>query len=237
MKALVASFALFWRQIAKDNMLIMLCVAPLLIGFIFKFGIPFAEIRLTEYFDLSAILSPYYLMFDLFLVSIAPILFCFASAMVILGEIDDNISNYLAVTPIGKSGYLISRLVFPAFISFIFSSILMFIFSLSDVGVFVNLIVSLLSGGIGVMVAMMIITLSSNKVEGMAIGKLTGFIMLGVPVPFFILGTTQYLACFLPSFWIAKFAITANFLYAIGALGCLTLWGTVLYKRFVRKVV
>jgi len=125
MKALLSSFNQFCIQIAKDKMLLMVCIAPFLTGLLFKYGIPFAESKLTDYFAQTAILSPYYLMFDLFFVSISPILFCFASAMVILGEIDDKISSYLAVTPIGKSGYLISRLVFPTILAVLATCLLL----------------------------------------------------------------------------------------------------------------
>lgn len=237
MKALLSSFNQFCIQIAKDKMLLMVCLAPFLTGLLFKYGIPFAESKLTDYFAQTAILSPYYLMFDLFFVSISPILFCFASAMVILGEIDDKISSYLAVTPIGKSGYLISRLAFPTILAVLATCLLLPIFSLTSMRPIVGFTVAVLVGFIGGIEAMLIITLSSNKVEGMAVAKLSGFIMLGIPIPFFITGTAQYLASILPSFWIAKFALTSNPLYVIAATGVLALWGIVLYKKFARKII
>lgn len=237
MKALLSSFKYFCTQIAKDNMLLLVCLTPLLEGILFKYGIPVAESKLTEYFAQPAILSPYYLMFDLFFICTTPILFCFASAMVMLGEIDDKISSYLAVTPIGKSGYIISRLAFPILLSTIATCLLLPIFALTSIHPLVAVSVAVLSGFIGAIEAMLIITLSSNKVEGMAIAKLTGFIMLGIPIPFFIPSISQYIASFLPSFWVAKFAMSPNPFYILAGLVIVALWGIVLYKKFVRKIV
>lgn len=53
--------------------------------------------------------------------------------MVMLGEIDDNISKYLIITPIGKSGYLISRLGIPAILAFAITVILLLTFSLTKI--------------------------------------------------------------------------------------------------------
>ena len=65
-KKLFISFRQLIHQIAKDAMLFLACIAPLLCGLFFRFGIPFAENLLAEHFN-KVILLPYYLMFDLFL--------------------------------------------------------------------------------------------------------------------------------------------------------------------------
>ena len=237
MRALISSFSQFCNQIAKDSMLLMVCIAPFLCGMFFKFGIPFAETALTSYFHLSSIFAPYYLAFDLFFAILTSYMFCFASAMVILGEIDDNISNYLAATPIGKSGYLISRIGFPTILSIVVTCILFPVFSLTKLSFMMILLVSILSGFSSIIASMLIITFSTNKVEGMALAKLAGLIMLGTPIPFFVTGKEQYLAFFLPSFWLAKLAIETNYCYSIGALASSAVWGYLLYKKFIRKVL
>lgn len=55
-------------------------------------------------------LQPYYPMFDLFLSIMAPVLLCFAFAMITLEEIDDKVSRYFSITPLGKSGYIFQDL-------------------------------------------------------------------------------------------------------------------------------
>ena len=61
----------------------------------------------------SAVLSGYYLLFDLFLAIFAPYFLTFISAMVMLSEIDEHVAAYLAVTPVRRKGYVTSRLYLP----------------------------------------------------------------------------------------------------------------------------
>jgi fluoroquinolone transport system permease protein len=110
---------MFLRQISKDSMLYAVLAAPLLAGCAFRFGVPAAESALCGYFGEASILSGYYLLFDLFLAVMTPYIICFVSSLVMLAEYDENMSAYLAVTPVGKRGYILSRLVFPPFCPFL----------------------------------------------------------------------------------------------------------------------
>jgi len=235
-RKLFISFEQFIQQITKDLMLFVVCFAPVMVGFAIHFGIPLLERILTNQFNKQEILLPYYLLFDLLLAIMTPMLFCYVSAMIILGEIDDKISNYIAVTPLGKSGYLISRLGFPCVISIFVSIILMFIFSLTQISLLMILIISILTAIFGLIVAMLIVSLSTNKVEGMAITKLSGLLMIGLPVPFFILSNIQYSLFFLPSFWITKLATEQNYIYFIPCLFVSVIWIFLLMKRFSQKL-
>ena len=186
MKALTASFKIFLVQISRDFMLYVICIVPLLVSFVFRFGVPYLDRLLSGYFQTATILSDYYLLFDLFLASITPMMFCFVSSLVILSEYDENITNYLAVTPIGKKGYLFSRLIIPAAISCAISFILVFFFSLTVWTPLMIFTVSALSGIASILFSLLIVSFSHNRVEGLAIGKFSTLLMLGLPVPFFL---------------------------------------------------
>lgn len=231
------SFQMFLRQIRKDNMLIAVCIAPILAACFFRFGIPYMERFLCAYFGKETILSDYYLLFDLFLSLITPYLFCFASSMVMLTEYDENMTGYMAVTPVGKTGYLFSRLILPAGLSFMISMFLMLGFTLTDWSFPLILIICLLTCILSTIVTLLLFSFSHNRVEGMAIAKLSGLAMLGLPVPFFTTSSIQYLFCILPSFWIAKFCTDRNLLYLFAALFTSMIWLCLLYKKFLRKLV
>jgi fluoroquinolone transport system permease protein len=68
----------------------------------------------------------------------------------------------------------------------------------------------MLTSLLSVAVAMLIVSFSHNRVEGMALAKLSGIMMLGLPVPFFLFSGAQYLFAPLPSFWIAKICLSEN---------------------------
>lgn len=236
-KRLSISFMQYLNQIAKDAMLFLSCLAPVLYGLFMKFGIPAAEKFLTGYYSREEVLVPYFLIFDLFLVVLTPMMFSFASSMVILGEIDDGITKYMSVTPLGRGGYLISRLILPLTLSFVVSIIVMNVFSLDIISFEMIIFLSFLSSVLGFITTMMVVSLSANKVEGMAITKMSGISMIGIILPFFVLTRIQYLAIILPSFWMAKFALEGKITYLILCVMVSAGWILLLLRKFMKKTM
>jgi fluoroquinolone transport system permease protein len=218
-------------------MLFAVCLAPILSACFFRFGIPYIEKLLTAAFNKPAVLSEYYLLLDMLLSVITPFMFCFASAMVILTEYDENMVRHLAVTPVGLRGYFISRIIIPAIISFFISVILLMVFSLTRWNIGLLIIVCLLSTLLGVSGALLVISFSANRVEGMALAKLSGLLMLGLPIPFFINTYVQYFFVPLPSYWIAKLCIERNILYLLPATILSLAMLAIFYRKYIKKVI
>ncbi|HGM3457849.1 ABC transporter permease [Clostridioides difficile] len=234
---IINAFKQEFEQIKRDAMLFIVCVSPILCGVFIKFGIPLIQnISLNKfYYQLN--LEPYFLMFDLLLAFITPFMFFFASTMVILGEIDDSISNYLIVTPLGKTGYLVSRFGIPGILAFIITMILLIFFSLTRISFLLNLSISLLVLLQGVIISILVISLSSNKLEGMVITKFSGVFMMGILAPFFILNKVQYILFFLPTFWISKAFKEDNYIYMFISIVISLIWILLLFKKFSKKIV
>lgn len=226
---------MFIRQIFSDNMLWAVCIAPFLAGTFFRFGVPYAETLLAAEFH-RPILANYYLLFDLFLCLITPYMLCFASSMVMLTEYDDNLTGYLSVTPVRKSGYLVSRLAFPAIVSFTVSVPIMFAFTLTPWPLWLVLTACLFNSALTVTVSLLVFSFSRNRVEGMAMAKMSGLFMLGLVAPFFIEPRAQYLLSPLPSLWIAKLCVERNALFLVPAVLTLAAWASFLWVRFERKL-
>ncbi|MBE0601050.1 MAG: hypothetical protein IH607_04630 [Firmicutes bacterium] len=237
MKSNLISMRMFFRQIRGDSMLYMLCFLPLLIAVLFRFGIPLLEAQLTAVLHTDRVLAGYYLLFDLFLAVFAPYFLVFISAMVMLSEIDEHVAAYLAVTPVRRKGYVVSRLVYPALLSAIVSVVLLKFCSLTEWTIRQILLLSLLSVLLCVPVAMLVVTYSHNRVEGMALAKLSGLLLFGLPVPFFLTSGLQYLFGWLPSYWIAKLFLSQNHLAILPAVLLSALWIWLQYRRFERKLL
>ncbi|MDP4153549.1 MAG: hypothetical protein Q8865_08965 [Bacillota bacterium] len=237
MKPQIHSFRMFLRQIWNDEMLAAVFIAPLLVACLIRFGVPSLESLLCSYFHQRAVLSEYYLLFDLFLSILTPYMFCFASAMVMLTEYDENMTNYMAVTPIGRKGYLISRLVFPSVISLFVSLLLMHWFTLTIWQFPVTVLICFLNCILSIVTSLFIFSFSHNRVEGLAMGKLSALIIAGLPVPFFLFTKVQYLFFFLPSFWIAKLCLTKNMLFFLPAIVISAVWVWALYRKFSLKLI
>lgn len=180
MKRILSSTIQVFKQIKSDPMMFAACFTPFVMGALIKSGIPFLE-RITD-FSLRA----HYPIFDLLLSIMAPVLLCFAFAMITLEEIDDKVSRYFSITPLGKSGYLFTRLGVPSIISAIIAFIVLLLFSLEKLSIGMTICLALLGSVQAIIVSLMIITLSSNKLEGMAVTKLAALTLLGIPAPFFI---------------------------------------------------
>jgi len=228
---------MFLRQIRQDSMLTLFCFLPLVIAAVFRFGIPFLETQLCALLNKPSVLREYYLLFDLFLAVFAPYFLVFLSSMVMLAEIDEHVSAYLAVTPIRKQGYLVSRFLFPALFAALVSAALMACCSLTHWTIGNIALLCLLSVLLCIPVAMMIVVFSHNRVEGMALAKLAGLLLFGLPVPFFLTNETQYLFAWLPSFWIAKVFMGPAYWAAIPAIVLSAVWILLQYKRFERKLL
>lgn len=185
-------------------MLFAACLAPFLAGLLFRFAIPLLETVITDWFALPAVIAPYYALIDIFLAMLSPAMFCFVSAMISLEEADEKTAAYLFVTPLGRDGYLAARFCIPSAAAFFVTAVLLPVFRLTPLS---PIDIALLAAGgalQGVIISLMILTLSSNKLEGMAVTKLSSLTIFGAAVPFFVRHRVQYLLSPLPAFWIGK---------------------------------
>jgi len=97
-------------------------------------------------------------------------------------------------------------------------------------------IISLTIGGTlqGIIISLLIVTLSSNKLEGMAVTKLSTLMIFGAVIPFFIKHNIQYVLFLLPAFWIGK-AISENTpFYVLLAFALSAIWIFFLLKQYER---
>lgn len=235
MRAIRAGFLQMLVFMRRDMMLFAACLTPVLAGLGIRLGIPFLEAVLTEWFSKPAVLSPYYALIDIFFAMLSPAMFCFVPAMVSLEEADERTAGYLFVTPLGRRGYLAARFGIPAAAAFLVAAVLLPVFRLSPLSP--DRILGLAAGGAlqGVIIALLIVTLSSNKLEGMAITKLSSLLIFGAAVPFFIRDRAQYLMSPLPSFWIGKAVFENMPFYMLPAFALSAVWICFLLRQYLRK--
>lgn len=236
MRAIKFSFLHMLKLIRHDMMLFAAGLAPLLAGVAIRFGVPFLEKMLASYLGAKEILTPYFGLFDIFFASIAPAMFGFIAAMVMLEERDDHIDRYLFITGLGRNGYLVSRIVIPAVCAFVIPAALLPLFRLSTLSA-AGIVLLALTGTLqGIIIALLIVALSSNKLEGMAITKLSALLILGAVVPYFVPKPLCYCLSFLPSFWIGKAVLESALIWMFPAVFVAGIWIWVLLRVFRRKL-
>lgn len=230
MKAIRLSFFQMLTYMRRDMMLLAVCLIPIVAGLAFRFLVPLLEGVVTGW------LVPYYELIDIFFAMLSPMMFCFVSAMVSLEESDEKTAAYLFVTPLGKPGYLAARFGIPAAVAFMVTTILLPIFKLTPLSPAEMLLLA--AGGTlqGIIIALLIVTLSSNKLEGMAVAKLSSLIIVAAAIPFFIKHPAQYALSLLPAFWIGKAICGDTLLYMLPSFALSAVGICLLLKQYLRKL-
>ena len=231
MRAVRLSFLHMLRLIRQDRMLLAAGLAPLLAGTAIRFAVPLAESSLVHLTSTPAVLAPYYALFDIFLASLTPAMFCFIAAMVMLEERDDHIDRYLSATALGRNGYFISRIVLPALGAFAITAVLLPVFHLSPLSAAAIVLLSLTGTLQGIIIGLLIVTVSCNKLEGMAVTKLSSLMMLGAVIPCFVPAPFSFGFSFLPSFWMGKAMMEGSLLSLLPSIAAGGCWITVLWGK------
>ncbi|WYJ90554.1 fluoroquinolone transport system permease [Enterococcus sp. 9E7_DIV0242] len=236
MRAIQHHFRQMFIQITQDPLLFIILFVPFLIGAIFRFLIPAADLWLKTNTSLGISFQTYYQLMDILLLLITPAMINYVAAMIILDEVDEKMIAYFSVTPLKRSGYLIGRLVFPTLLTLPVTLIVFFLFRHTLFDGFALFLLVFIGVAQGLLSALMIVTLSSNKVEGLAMGKMTSLLSIGLFIPYFVPTIGKYLFAITPAFWIAESFHKEKLSYLFLAVIIVLVWGFLLFRRFQKKI-
>ena len=88
----------------------------------------------------------------------------------------------------------------------------------------------------GIVTAMLVVAISSNKVEGVAVGKLSGLFGATFFVPVAVTGMIKYAFCLFPMFWIGEWSLSGGWEKLVIAFIEFIIWIYILFGRFQRKM-
>ncbi len=235
MTATCKMFKYMVKEISRDYMMLMLIVTPFLVGVLFKFGVPLLETKVLATFGYGDVIKSYYGLFSWLLALLTGMMFAFVGALVVLGEIDDGIARYILITPPGEKGYLFSRIVIPALISGAMSAFFVVLFALTRLSLSEILVMVVSTTLCGIVIAFLVVAISSNKVEGMAVGKISGLFGITFFMPLLIKGAVKYLFYVFPMYHVGVWSLGGS-LYSLAAAAVLfIIWTFALYKLFRMK--
>ena len=83
----------------------------------------------------------------------------------------------------------------------------------------------------GINIALLVVALSSNKLEGMAVTKLSSLMMLGAAAPYFVPAPVCLCFAFLPSFWVGKAIMENRLFYMLPSLFVAGTWILILRRK------
>ena len=235
MKRTMKLFQIGLRQISRDGMLLVLLPAPFLIGLFLKLAVPLANRILTDQCSFS--IAPWYALADGMLICLTPMFVAMISAFMLLEERDQGVSAFYQVTPAEGFSYLAARIGLPMLWALLATLIVSTPCTLSSISFQVILLGALISSFTGIALAMMVVSIAGNRVEGLALSKLMGISFIGLFFAWLVPAPYHWLAAFLPSFWIGRLLMGGGNLPAFlpGLATCLV-WIALFTRRFLRKM-
>ncbi len=168
------------RVLLRDPFLRLMAVLPFVVALVFRMGVPAADAALAEVIDPSTFrLREYYPVISAFLLQLPGLFAGGVTGFSILEDRDEGILSAMAVTPIGRAGYLISRLLFPAVLAVAGALVVVPLAGLHRPDTVALLLAAAAAAPLAPVSALLLATLATDKVEGLAVWKLVGFLFVG----------------------------------------------------------
>jgi fluoroquinolone transport system permease protein len=244
MPDLLRAFAAFGRNdlrgVGRETLLIGVLVAPLVWITMVRFGTPAAERMLAAEYGFD--LAPYHpLILTGFLLLTSAIIVGGVTGLMVLDERDTNTLTAVRITSVSLGAYLGYRSAVAVVVTTLYVLGTITASGLLPGGMVPVLIpVGLLTGLSALVVALVIVAMATNKVEGLAVIRALGILIAGLPLlPYFIDSDWQLAFGLIPTYWPAQTFLTASeggvwwpYLLAGTVYQVLLSWP--LYRRFTR---
>lgn len=186
-----------FKILGKDSLMLFLIVYPIILTIIGRIFIPIITDSLLPNFDLSlhfgAIMA--------FFVVMNPIVFGAIMGLSILDERESNVLAAIQVLPMNFSQYMIAKGVMFTVLSVISGMIVTDLVNLYKVPLLMSFFINLVAS-CGVFFGMVIVNLfATNKVEGFAAMKMSGFLLIIPVVGMYIQKPYSFFCALAPAYW------------------------------------
>lgn len=240
MQALKALGPIDARNVSRDPLLRWLVFYPLLIGGLIRWGAPLLAARLMAQFHFELI--PYYPLLMSFVLLMSPMLTGMVVGFLLLDQRDDQTLTALQVTPLTLNGYLAYRISVPTMLGLVTTLIIFPLAGLVEIEFGPLLLAGLSAAPLAPFYALMLATFAENKVQGFALAKALGVLLVPPVVAYFVSPPWQWIFGLVPLYWPAKslwlllagetgywFYLLVGLLYQFALL-------TILLRRFNRAM-
>ncbi|CAN5839749.1 hypothetical protein BH23GEM9_BH23GEM9_03410 [soil metagenome] len=191
------------RRLLRDPMFALLSALPLAVAVVLRVAGAENIARLPFPLEASAIAT----ITTAGLLLLTPMMFGFVIGLMLLDERDDGVLTAVAMTPVGKTGFLARRMTTPVLWSGVASVVVLLVAGMARIPPDRLAVLALLAALQAPLLALFLGAFAPDKVRGMALGKvgtaLVGIGALGVlaPMPW------QWLAAVSPHYWMVRIAV------------------------------
>lgn len=188
------------RGLMRDQMLSWMLFMPLAIVAILRFGVPPLVARVLELtgFDLD----PYVpVLLAVYVVMMTPLIFGMMVGFLLLDEMDDGTITALQVSPLSLNSYLAYRIGAPTLLSLLLTPLLFPLTGLVEIRLPELLMLSAAAAPLAPLLALFLPAFANNKVQGFALMKALGGVMMLPVVTYFIPDAWGLVFGVLPTYW------------------------------------
>jgi fluoroquinolone transport system permease protein len=202
LKALKALGPIDYKNIRRDPLLQWMVFTPLFMLAAVRWLVPWLAARLEVQFGFD--LAAYYPLLMSMITMAVPLIIGVVIGFLLLDQRDDHTLEALQVTPLSLDGYLVYRVAMPTLVAFLGTILVVWGSRLVDLDGLGVLMASLAAAPYAPILALFYASLAQNKVQGLALNKASGVILLPALVAYFIEPPWQYLFGLAPTYWPAK---------------------------------
>lgn len=189
------------KQILRDSIMAILTVAPLLLIVAFKLMVLYLVPYIQTLIDFDVL--PYLDYVLVFVVMMCGAMLGIVTGFMMIDDRDGKIAELMSVTPMGRSGYLINRLLFAAVLTVFYSILGYYMLNVVELPILTILFVSLLASMYSIIIGLLIFTFADDKVKGLTFAKAINSLSLFAFTDLLALKWLTVLSWFFPPYWIS----------------------------------
>jgi fluoroquinolone transport system permease protein len=202
MQALRAFGPIDLKNIQRDSLLRWMGLYPLLIALVMRWGVPWLATQMTRQYKFD--ITPYYGLGMSFMIELMPLLSGMVVGFLLLDQRDDQTLTALQVTPLTINGYLIYRISIPMVLSILTTLLVFPIAGLIQAPLFSLALIALGAAPLAPIYALFLAAFAENKVQGFALVKGAGVVMIPPVIAYFVPMNWQLAFGLIPTYWPAK---------------------------------
>lgn len=188
-------------SIRRDSTLVSIIITPWLLVLLLRLGVPSLHSWLESQHGIN--LEQYYsLIVSIFVFLNIPLLFGVMSGFLLLDERDDDTLSVIRITPASVNGLLIYRMVTGFLLSTLYIFLCAPLTGLVPLDGILRAFPSVFLASMFTPVVMLaLVAFARNKLEGFAVLKGVGIVVVGSVAAYFVENTWQILFGLIPTYW------------------------------------
>jgi len=190
------------KQIFRDTLTGALLFAPILMIVFFKLIIVFLIPLLLQKTGFDP--TPYYGYVFAVIVVLSSGMLGIVSGFQMIDDRDGNITELMAVTPLGRSGYLANRLLLTGILSFLYAILAYFVLHIVELSFTLLIFLAVLQSVYTSVIGLLLYFGADDKVKGLTYAKALNILMLFTLSDLAGMNWLTVLSWFTPTYWTSQ---------------------------------